>query len=285
MVNNMNFTVLMSVYEKEQAIYLKECLDSILVNQSIRPTELVIVEDGPLTQELNSVLDEYQETYSNIIKRIKLQSNKGLGEALRIGLEECSFDIIARMDSDDVNDFYRFEKQLKFLHENRDVDLIGGSIGEFFEKVDNIKFIRQLPKSTKLIKKMAIRRNPINHVTVMFKKSAVMEVGSYQPLAYLEDYYLWIRMLHKGIKIVNMDDILVYVRTGEEMFKRRSNPIYIKSWWKLQQEMYSYKFINLVQVLINMIIIVTFIYIPPKIKYLVYKYILRTNDKILDNSK
>lgn len=270
----MKFTVLMSVYEKEKAIYLKECLDSILINQSIMPNELVIVEDGPLTNELNITLDEYEQEYS-FIKRIKLEKNKGLGEALRIGLEECSFDIIARMDSDDISDFYRFEKQLKFLNENKDVDLIGGSIGEFFEKVDDIKFIRQLPKNIDLIKKMAIRRNPVNHVTVMFKKSAVMEVGSYQPLAYLEDYYLWIRMLNKGMKIVNMDDVLVYVRTGQEMFKRRSNPVYIKSWWQLQKEMYSSRFINVIQLNINMMCIIAFIYTPGKMKYYIYKYFLR----------
>lgn len=274
MTDHMKFTVLMSVYEKEKAIYLKECLDSILINQSIMPNELVIVEDGPLTNELNITLDEYEQEYS-FIKRIKLEKNKGLGEALRIGLEECSFDIIARMDSDDISDFYRFEKQLKFLNENKDVDLIGGSIGEFFEKVDDIKFIRQLPKNIDLIKKMAIRRNPVNHVTVMFKKSAVMEVGSYQPLAYLEDYYLWIRMLNKGMKIVNMDDVLVYVRTGQEMFKRRSNPVYIKSWWQLQKEMYSSRFINVIQLNINMMCIIAFIYTPGKMKYYIYKYFLR----------
>lgn len=274
MTDNMKFTVLMSVYEKEKAIYLKECLDSILINQSIIPNELVIVEDGPLTQELNITLDQYEQQYS-FIKRIKLEENKGLGEALRIGFEKCSFEIIARMDSDDISDFYRFEKQLKFLSENKDVDLIGGSIGEFFEEVNDIKFIRQLPKDIELIKKMAIRRNPVNHVTVMFKKSSVMEAGSYQPLAYLEDYYLWIRMLNKGMKIVNMDDVLVYVRTGQEMFKRRSNPVYIKSWWQLQKEMYSYKFINLGQLSINMVTIIAFIYTPEKMKYYIYKYFLR----------
>lgn len=275
----MKFSVLISVYEKENHHYFKQALDSILVNQSIIPNELVIVKDGPLTKQLEDVIEAYHERFSSIIKVIQLDTNSGLGEALRIGLEECSFEIVARMDSDDINHYLRFEKQLKFFEKNLEIDLVGTNIAEFFDTLDNIKFIRKVPTTNYEIKKMAKRRNPINHVSVMFKKSAVIESGSYEHLFFLEDYYLWIRLIARGFNLANIDEALVYVRTGEDMFKRRSNPEYIKSWFKLQKKMKEYQLINGVDFLINMIYISVFIYIHPKLKEYIYRWFLR-NSKV-----
>jgi len=273
----MKFSVLMSVYEKENPHFLSEAIESTLINQSVIPNEFVIVKDGSLTKQLDDVIEKYKKMFPSVVKVVQLDINKGLGEALRIGLENCSFDIVARMDSDDINHYLRFEKQLKVFKENPEIDLVGANIAEFFDTPDEIKFIRKVPTNNFEIKKMAKRRNPINHVSVMFKKTAVINSGSYKHLYFLEDYYLWIRMLAKGFNLVNLDETLIYVRTGEKMFKRRSNPKYIKSWYILQNEMYQYKLINILDFIINMINIVVFIYTPPKLKKHIYKLLLRSS--------
>lgn len=271
----MNFSVLMSVYKNDNEIHFKESLESILVNQSLLPSEVVLVKDGPLTEGLNSTIEEYKKSHSNLIKVVVLEENKGLGEALKIGLDFCSYDIVARMDSDDISHCKRFERQLGVFQKNSEVDLVGTYIKEFFESIENIQFVREVPLDEENLLKMLKRRNPVNHVTVMFKKKSVIDSGSYKHLNYLEDYYLWVRMLNKGYKIMNISDSLVYVRTGNQMFKRRSNPKYIKSWHTLQLELKRLNFISNLEVIINMINIIIFIYTPPMIKKYIYKYLLR----------
>lgn len=272
----MKFSVLMAVYEKENPYFLSEAIESTLINQSVIPNEFVIVKDGSLTKQLDDVIGKYKKMFPSVVKVIQLDINKGLGEALRIGLENCSFDIIARMDSDDINHYLRFEKQLKVFKENPEIDLVGANIAEFFDTPDEIKFIRKVPINNFEIEKMAKRRNPINHVSVMFKKSAVINSGSYKHLYFLEDYYLWVRMLAKGYKLLNVNETLVYVRTGEKMFKRRSNPVYIKSWFYLQRKMLEYRLINEFDLVINMFNIITFIHTPYKLKKYLYRWFLRT---------
>lgn len=276
----MKFSVLMSVYDKENPKYFSEALDSTLVNQSVIPDELVIVKDGPLTKQLDEVIEKYQERFTSLIKVIKLETNMGLGEALRVGLEECNFDIVARMDSDDINNNLRFEKQLKLLLECSEVDLVGSNIAEFFYTTEDIKFIRKVPTTSYEIRKMARRRNPINHVSVMFRKSSVMKVGGYKHLPFLEDYYLWIRMIGSNFNLMNINEELVYVRTGEKMFTRRSNPEYIKGWYNLQKEMVNNKIINQGDVIINMLNILGFIYTPAALKKYIYRYFLRNTSSI-----
>ncbi|MCP2033609.1 glycosyltransferase involved in cell wall biosynthesis [Planomicrobium sp. HSC-17F08] len=273
----MEFSVLMSVYKNDRDIYFDKALESVLIKQSLIPSELVIVQDGPLTKELEDIIKKYQKDFREKIKLIRLNKNLGLGEALRIGLNSCDFEYIARMDSDDISEYYRFEKQIKTLTSNAEVDLVGGNIAEFFEDIKEVKFIRKVPNSRNDIKKMAKRRNPINHVSVMFKKSAVLSAGSYQHMLFLEDYYLWVRMLDKKFNLINLNEVLVYVRTGESMFRRRSNFVYIKSWFQLQKSMVHSKFINYGDFFINMINITVFTFIPSKMKKHIYKWFLRSN--------
>lgn len=271
----MKFSVLISVYEKEIPKFFDEALNSTLVNQSVIPNEVVIVKDGPLTDCLDAVIETYRKEFSSIVKVVELETNKGLGEALKIGIQSCSFDIIARMDSDDINDKLRFEKQLSVFTENPEIDLVGTNIAEFFGSKEKIEFIRRVPVLYDEIKKMSKRRNPINHVSVMFKKKAVLGSGSYKHLPYLEDYYLWVRMLAQGYNLRNINETLVYVRTGEGMFKRRSNPQYIKSWLLLQKEMKKYSLISNKDFFINMINIIGFIYMPVFVKKHIYRLLLR----------
>ncbi|MDN7241678.1 glycosyltransferase [Planococcus sp. N028] len=279
----MEFTVLMSVYNKEHPAYLRQSLESTLVNQSITPTEMVIVKDGELTDELNEIIDEFYLAFPSVVKIISLYKNVGLAEALSRGLIECKYNLVARMDSDDINDFNRFEKQLNIFKHNFDIDVVGGNIGEFSSDSKYIENIRYVPQDKSELIKMAKRRNPINHVSVMFKKSSVIKAGGYRNLSYVEDYYLWIRMLQDGCNIVNINEILVFVRTGKNMYKRRSNPKIIKSVYILQKKMYELKFIKKIDIIINMTIIILFTFFPSNSKKYLYKWFLRKKPIKLEN--
>lgn len=271
----MKFSVLISVYEKEEPLFFEQSLRSVLIDQTKIPDELVIVKDGPLTIGLEEVINKYQDKFSNIVKIVSLKENKGLGEALKIGLEHCSHELVARMDSDDISICTRFEKQIDFMKDNPNISVVGSYISEFYSDPWDLKFTRITPQRHNDIKSMLKRRNPMNHVTVMFRKSDVQNVGGYKHLFYLEDYYLWARLIGHGFNLGNIEETLVSVRTGEDMYKRRSNPEYIKSWRLLQNEMLQMKLINHLDYLINMINIVAFIYLPSGIKENVYKILLR----------
>ncbi|SDH60190.1 glycosyltransferase [Halanaerobium congolense] len=271
----MEFSVLMSVYYKEKSKYLDKALESVLIKQSVIPNEVVLVKDGLLTEELENVINKYKIMFRKKFNIIKLEKNMGLGKALEIGLKHCKYKYVARVDTDDINDYYRFELQLEMFSKNSNIDLVGSNIAEFFNSPDDIKFIREVPIDINNIKKMSKRRNPINHMTVMFRKKSVINAGSYKHLPYLEDYFLWVRMINKGYKLKNINDNLVYARTGESMFQRRSNFEYIKSWYKLQKYMYNVNMTNIFDFLINMVNIIFFIIIPPKLKKIIYSMFLR----------
>lgn len=271
----MKFSVLISVYEKEEPLFFEQSLRSILIDQTIRPNELVIVKDGPLTMELEKVINTYVDSFSNIIKVVNIPENKGLGEALRIGITHCSNELIARMDSDDISTKFRFERQLDFMKRNPNISVVGSYISEFYDSPQDTKFTRVTPKMHEDIKTMLKRRNPMNHVTVMFRKADLEKVGGYKHLLYLEDYYLWARFIGNGFKLYNIQESLVLVRTGENMYKRRSNPEYIQSWKLLQDEMFSMNLINRLDYIKNMINIIGFVYLPAGMKEKVYKFLLR----------
>jgi glycosyltransferase involved in cell wall biosynthesis len=273
----MKFSVLMSVYHKEKGHFLDQALESILINQSTIPDEVILVKDGPLTSELEILIQKYCNLFPEILRIVPLEKNVGLGKALNIGLDKCENNIVARADSDDVNAYDRFEKQINVFRREPNIDVLGGNIAEFYSEINDIKFYKVMPGSRVQIIEMAKKRNPINHMTVMFKKSSVINAGGYKHLPYLEDYYLWVRMLSKGSIVQNINEILVYARTGENMLKRRSNPEYIKSWYLLQKEMMRFKLIKLDRLIINMINIITFIGIPLRLKEIIYgKYLRKT---------
>jgi len=224
----MNFSVLMSIYYKEIPLYLKECLDSV-IDQTVRPSEIVIVKDGPLTLELDNLLNAYTIRSPELFKIVELPENVGLGKALSIGILNCSHDLIARMDSDDVARRDRFQRQLFEFEKDRNLDIVGSQIIEFEGTIDKVLAKRVLPISNDQIWIYARRRNPFNHVTVMYKKESVINAGNYIQTfgAGFEDYLLWIKMFSSGCNGKNIDDYLVYVRTDVAMFTRRGGIKYL----------------------------------------------------------
>jgi glycosyltransferase involved in cell wall biosynthesis len=235
------YSVLMSVYFKEKPNNLREALDSMFC-QTLPPQEIVLVEDGPLTDELYAVLDEYSAKYS-ILKRIVNEKNMGLGLSLQKGLAECSNELVARMDTDDISKPDRCEKQVKYFLEHNDVDVVGTNIDEFTESIDKVVSKRIVPSSHDEICKYIKKRNPFNHMSVMYKKSAVLNAGSYQDLYLYEDYYLWVRMFLKGCKFANLNECLVFARIAE-MGARRGGRKYFKSDKKLFKYMLKNKMIS-----------------------------------------
>ena len=221
------FSVCMSVYRNDDVLFLQQALDSIM-QQSYMPDEVVLVVDGPVSDELRNAIESKAQEYAQI-KPVYLPENKGLGNALREALLHANNDIIARMDSDDISMPGRFEKQLEYLQSHPDVDLVGGQITEFIDTPDNIVAKRNVPLSHEEIIKYMRVRCPFNHPTVMFRKKAVLDAGNYMDWFWNEDYSLWIRMYLANMMFANIPETLVDVRVGKDMYNRRGGWKYFKS--------------------------------------------------------
>ncbi|QSF44114.1 glycosyltransferase [Paenibacillus tianjinensis] len=228
------FSVLMSIYLKEIPEHFEKSLNSI-IDQTLKPSQIVIVKDGPLTKELNTIIDEFKENNVNIVKVVNLKDNVGLGEALRVGLNQCDYELVARMDSDDICRTDRFEKQIMFMEKNLDISVMGSWIAEFEREPNDIISVRNVPLTHEEIIRTAKIRNPMNHMSVIFRKKDVINAGNYQSFLWNEDYYLWVRMLVNGYKFANISEVLLDVRTGQEMFKRRGGLKYFFVEIKLQR--------------------------------------------------
>ena len=233
------YSVLMSLYIKEKPEYLRLAVDSML-NQTVKPDEIVIVEDGPLTDALYAVLDEYGDK----ITRIRNEKNLGLGLALNVGLKACRNELVARMDTDDISKPERCEAQLHYFEQHPETDIVGGDIAEFIGDETNTVGKRMVPRTNAEIREYMKKRCALNHVSVMFKKAAVQNAGGYQEWFWNEDYYLWIRMWLNGAVFGNTGTVLVNVRTGEEMYQRRGGKKYFKSEKGLQDYMLKHRMID-----------------------------------------
>ena len=268
------FSVLMSVYQKENPDFLRKSLNSVLIEQNHKPDELVLVEDGPLTEELYQTIQDFKETFPEV-KVLPLKENVGLGEALHRGVEACSYDWIARMDTDDIATPDRFQQQVDYIEQHPQLDVLGGNIIEFDSEPDQIVAEKQMPLSHEEIIKRLQRRNPFCHMTVFFKKSSVLKAGNYKPLPLVEDYYLWVRMAAQGCRFANLNRVLVYARVGNGMHTRRSQTEQIASWKVVNTFLLSHGMLNRGQYYQNMLMIRAFVGTPIWIKAFIYKYLLR----------
>ena len=237
------FSVAISVYKSDNPMCFDRALSSITDLQTIKPDEVVLVVDGPVSNDIDLVIKKYEDKYS-FFNVIRLEKNGGLGNALKIAVENAKYNLIARMDSDDVSVNTRFEEQLSFFVNNPDIDIVGGDITEFIDKESNVVGKRSVPKSNLEIREYMKTRCAMNHVSVMYKKASVMDAGGYQDWFWNEDYYLWIRMWLNGAKFANTGTVLVNVRVGEEMYQRRGGAKYFNSEKGLQDYMLQHNMIN-----------------------------------------
>ena len=274
MRENLKFSVLMSVYKNDKEEYLKKSIDSI-INQTLKPNEIILVVDGPVPENIENLISEYEKNI-NFLKVIHLKENVGLGNALNIGLDNCSYDIVARMDSDDISVNNRFEKQIVEFEKDSTLSIVGGYISEFIDNPEESIGIREVPLNYEEISDFIKNRNPFNHMTVMFNKKGILEAGNYLDFYLLEDYYLWIRMFLKGMKMKNIDSILVNARVGADMYKRRGGWKYYKSCRKLQKYLLYNKLITFPKYLKNIIVrFVMQVLMPNSMRGLIYKKIAR----------
>lgn len=274
-----NYSVLMSVYYKEKPEWLDIAIRS-MINQTIMTNDFVIVKDGPITEDLEKVIAKYKESYPEIFNIINLKENVGLGLALKIGIEKCKNELIARMDSDDFSISTRCEKQLEKFKENPQLDIIGSSIAEFIDSIDNVQAYRILPETNVEIKKFARRRNPFGHPSVMLRKSKVLEAGNYKPYYLCEDYDMWIRMIEKNAQCYNFKDILVYMRIGEDFYKRRGGIKYLKSILKFKKEQYKKGFFLRKDYIISSGSSIIICLVPNFIREIFYKKVLRKGKNV-----
>lgn len=225
----MKFSVLLSLYHKENPLFLDQCFKSIWNDQTIQPSEIILVLDGPIGEELSQCLEKWKKVIGKLLKIIPLSQNVGLGKALNEGLKHCSNDWVFRMDTDDICTPDRFKKQIAFIQQNPDVVLFSGQVMEFDQEVSDANVLKAVPVGFEEIKKFAQKRCPFNHMTAVYKKSIIEKLGGYQHHLFMEDYNLWLRVIGAGYKVGNLTDVIVYARVGNGMHARRKGFQYIKS--------------------------------------------------------
>lgn len=233
-----DFSVLISIYCKENPIWFREALDSVF-SQTVQPSEIVLVEDGPLTPQLYSIIDEYSKKYP-IFNIVKNETNLGLGLALRNGVNAAKYDIIARMDTDDIIPDHRFATQLAKIEEGYDVVSCWSTL--FMNHKENIIAVKTRPEHHEDIVKLAHKRSPICHAAAFMRRSAVLAAGNYMHRQYYEDYNLWVRMMINGSKFYNVQESLYDVRTTEAQLNRRAGWSYLKNELKYLKEFYDIGF-------------------------------------------
>jgi glycosyltransferase involved in cell wall biosynthesis len=269
------FSVTLAVYKNDNPLYFRSAMDSI-IEQTIPPDEIVLTVDGPVTEAIDEVINDFQHKI-NYLKVIRMFENKGSGIAHQIGVDHCTNQLIAIMDADDIAVPDRFEKQLRCFKQYPDIDILGGYISEFInDNTKNTVGLRSVPTEDKDIKKYLKWRCPMNHVTVMFKKDAVLKAGNYQDWYYDEDSYLFCRMYLVGCVFKNIPEILCYVRVGSDMYKRRGSIKFFKSEAKLMKFILDNKIIKFHEYLINIFVrIVVQVLMPTFIRGVVFKIFFR----------
>ena len=263
----------MSVYSKENPFFLKESLKSIWVDQTVMPSEIVLVKDGRLTKELDRIIEDAKNDMP--LRIVTLEKNQGLGVALNKGLLKCSYELVARMDTDDISKSNRFEMQTNIFKNYDNVDVVGSWTDEFINETENIKSVRKVPENHDEIKKYSKKRSPVNHPTVMFKKEAVLKAGNYIDFPLFEDYHLWGRMIMLGAKFYNIQKSLLFFRTTNDTYRRRGNLKHGVQEIKLQLFFFKIGLINFYQLIVNIVIRFSIRILPNFIRMYFYKSVLR----------
>lgn len=270
-----DFSVLIPVYNKEKPEYFKQALQSI-IDQTVKPSEVVIVKDGKLTEDLEQVIDEFVNDNNEIkIKIIPLEKNIGAGGALSIGIKECSCNYIARLDSDDISLNNRFEIQTDFLEKNQQIDILSGYIEEFNSKNNKKIYVRKVPISNGEIKKYVKYRSPFNHSAVMYKKEAILKIGNYSNLRKMEDYDLWIRAVKNNLNLYNIPMVLSMMRVEDNTYKKRGGLRYIRTILYIQNKLKLNGIITAKEKIINILLRSFVAIIPYKLRKYVYLKFLR----------
>lgn len=256
-------SVLMSVYKKENPAFLKTSLDSIYA-QTLKADEIVLIEDGKIPEALEAVISQYPK-----IHIVRLEKNVQLGRALEAGLKVCQHELVARMDTDDIMMPDRLEKQYRFMTDHPEVASCGSDIAEFMEE-DTMLREKHMPTSPEELYRYGKKRNPLNHMTVMFRKSAIEAVGGYRHFPGLEDYDLWSRLLANGYQIANIPEVLVKARIGDRFASRRGGCSYFKRYLQLRKEQYRIGYLNKKEYIVACVLTFGMTVMPEKLREKAY---------------
>ena len=267
------FSVLMSVYYKENPQHFDLALESNLIKQTLKPDEFILICDGKLTPELDFIIMKYLLKFPDVL-RVYRKENGGLGKALNFGLLKCSNALIARSDSDDICVENRFEKQLNFFNEHPDISIISSNVDGFISDWNQPTEIKKMPVVHEQMMRMAKSRNPINHMAAMFRKDIILKAGSYRHVPYCEDYDLWMRAVLIGARLANIDEVLVHARVSG-VLQRRGAVQAIKGRHILYSTMLKHGMINIFTYLKNMAGITLYVLMPLCFKEYVYNNLLR----------
>lgn len=269
-----NYSVLMSVYEKEKPIFFRKAVESIL-NQTLPTNDFVIVCDGPLTGELDEIIDSCIEEHPGVFQIIRLPENVGIGAAAQKGLAHCKNELVAKMDGDDIAVPERCQLQVEYFQKNPQFSILGGYIAEFNTSIEEVLSQRIVPLTNDKICQYAKRRQPFNNQTVMFRKSAVEAVGGYKPLRRGEDYDLYIRLLHAGYKGANLPQVLTFMRVGGGVHGRRASWVTFRTFVVTRWNAYRLGFASLWDFLICVGVQTVYFISPSKLQQAFYKRFLR----------
>lgn len=269
----MGFSVLMSVYAKEKEEYLIEALESVF-SQTLIPNEVILVEDGPLPSKLKRAINIYQKKYMQLVT-FQFEEHVQLGRALAKGIELCSYDLIARMDTDDIAVPERFERQYTYMKEHPKVSVCGGWMEEFNDKGDYLK-IKRMPEHDQEIRKYSKYRNPLNHMTVMMRRQKVLSAGNYRHFPYLEDYDLWNRMLMDAGQFHNIPEVLVKMRNNDDIYERRGGMAYFKQYARLRKEQRKMGLLNRREYGVSYFLTMIMTLQPAVLRKSCYRYFLRS---------
>jgi glycosyltransferase involved in cell wall biosynthesis len=265
------FSLLLSVYEGDRPDYLRRAFRSAVHDQTLRPSQVVIVRDGPVREELAACLEELAQSSPVPVTLVPLERNGGLGPALDAGLAASQYDVVARMDADDVSMAHRFAVEIPLMAE---ADIVGSGLLEFVDDIDNIVGQRVPPTDPAQIQAYARMHDPFNHPTVVYRRSAVLAAGGYGDLPLMEDYALFARMLAGGARAVNVPDPLVWYRVGAKAFKRRGGQALLRSELRLQTEFRRQGFTTTAQFLRNVLIRGGYRLVPWWLRRAVYRPIV-----------
>lgn len=272
---NSPYSVLMSIYKKETASFFRTAVESI-ANQTVPPSQIVLVEDGPLTKELDKEIERFQDENPGLMTLVNISQNHGLGHALAKGMFACRYEIVARMDTDDIAAADRLERQLQAFKEHPEIDMVGSQVTEFVRDPQKPLSISQLPVTFDEIKAFSKRRNPFRHPTMVLKKSSVLAAGNYNgDFLFFEDWDLFNRMLQNGCHALNIDAPLVSMRVSEDFFGRRGGPSYIPYIWKFKVTQLRRGYFSFGDFLTSTAPHVAVSLMPNGLRSLIYTHILR----------
>lgn len=274
-MEQIKFSALVSVYKNDNLAHLKEAIESVL-SQTLMPDEIVVAVDGPISDDMRTLLEKYAEKYG-FFRNVFLPENIGRGAALNKVLPMCNYDYIAIVDADDINLSHRFELLIKTIKEQNDLAIVGAQIEEVDSNTLEHLGYKRVPLSKEEIYSYTKKRSPFNQPSVMFNKTAVLSVGGYLHMHLSEDYYLWMRLVAAGFNMCNLPDVLVKMRIDKKLFARRGGYKYFKSNAEMQKKIYKAGMTNYFEYVINIFgrFFVQVLF-PNKLRAVFYKKFLRT---------